>query len=129
MPFLEPAINERTVPPGRREYVDHGLVLGHTDVLITHAGLGTVAAGLSRGVPMVCIPLGRDQPLNARRVADLGAGIALPTDASSAKIAAGVDRILSDAKYKEAARVIAHSSAMSGGAPAAVDDLELLLHA
>lgn len=110
------------------DYVPHGRLLGDTDVLITHAGLGTVAAGLSRGVPLVCIPLGRDQPLNARRVADVGAGIALATDASARQIGAAVDEILSNPKYAESARAIASESARSGGAAAAVDDLESLLH-
>jgi UDP:flavonoid glycosyltransferase YjiC (YdhE family) len=108
-------------------YLHHGLVLADTDVLITHAGLGTVASGLSHGVPMVCVPLGRDQHLNAERVADLGAGIALPTDVSSDRIGEALDQVLADASYRDSAREIASVSLASGGAAAAVDDLESLL--
>ncbi len=108
-------------------YLHHGLVLADTDVMITHAGLGTVAAALSHGVPMVCVPLGRDQHLNAERVADAGAGIALPTDASSDQIGGALDEVLADPSYRSAARAIAAESAKAGGAAAVVDDLELLL--
>jgi UDP:flavonoid glycosyltransferase YjiC (YdhE family) len=66
------------------DYVDHGRILPETDVLITHAGLGMVAAALSHGVPMVCVPLGRDQHLNATRVAAVGVGIALDSAAGGA---------------------------------------------
>jgi MGT family glycosyltransferase len=109
------------------DYLEHSLVLPHTDVLITHAGLGTVAAGLSHGVPIVGVPLGRDQALNAGRVADLGAGIALPPDASSRRITKALDEVLTDASYTDAARAIASASAEAGGAAAAIDDLESLI--
>ncbi len=59
------------------DFVAHTHVMSRTDLMVTHAGLGTVAAALSVGVPLVCTPIDRDQPLNAQRVADLGAGVAL----------------------------------------------------
>lgn len=62
-------------------YVRHAAVLPHTDVLVTHAGLGTVNAALAHGVPMVALPFEREQPDNARALVRLGAGVALPTDA------------------------------------------------
>ena len=45
--------------------------------MVTHAGLGSVAGAMTFGVPLVCMPVERDQPLNAQRVTDLGAGVAL----------------------------------------------------
>ena len=42
-----------------------------------HGGFGTVRAGLAAGVPLAVLPLFADQPYNARRVAELGAGVAL----------------------------------------------------
>ena len=61
-----------------RDYVPHASILPHVDAVITHGGLGTVAAALSHGVPLVCTPIARDQPLNAQRVAELGAGVVVP---------------------------------------------------
>jgi UDP:flavonoid glycosyltransferase YjiC (YdhE family) len=106
------------------DHVDHGLVLADTDVLITHAGLGTVAAGLSRGVPLVCIPHSRDQHLNAERVAGVGAGIALAPDVSSAEIGDALDSVLADQQFRGAARAVASESMAAGGVTAVVDDLE-----
>jgi UDP:flavonoid glycosyltransferase YjiC (YdhE family) len=107
-------------------HVDHALVLNNVDVLVTHGGLGTVAAGLGHGVPLVCVPLGRDQHVNAKRVAELGAGIALAPDATAHEIGAAIDQVLSDDGYRRGAAAIASASRAAGGAPAAVDDLESL---
>ena len=85
------------------EFVAHSHVLARTDLMVTHAGLGTVAAALSVGVPLVCTPIDRDQPLNAQRVADLGAGLALAHDTDAGQIAAAVEQTLSDAAYRDAA--------------------------
>jgi zeaxanthin glucosyltransferase len=41
---------------------------------ITHAGLNTVLESLARGVPMVAIPIGYDQPGVAARIAHHGVG-------------------------------------------------------
>ena len=79
------------------DFLPHTLVLDQTDVMVTHAGLGTVASALTFGVPLVCTPISRDQPLNAQRVAGLGAGIALAGRPTAAEIAAAVEQVLSDA--------------------------------
>lgn len=117
-----------TVPPGVRveEHVPHALVLPHADVMVTHAGLGSVAAGLAAGVPLVCAPIGRDQPLNAERVAALGAGVALPTEPTAAQLAGALAEVLSGPGHREAARSVAAASRRAGGAPAAATDLEAL---
>ena len=52
-------------------------LLGHCDAVVTHAGFGTMAATLTRGIPLVMLPISADQPMNARRAADAGVGIAL----------------------------------------------------
>jgi MGT family glycosyltransferase len=109
------------------DYVPHALVLGRTDVLVTHAGLGSVASAMTFGVPLVCMPVDRDQPLNTQRVTDLGAGIALSSSASSGEIAAAIERVLSDASYAEAARGLGRASDDEGGADAAAAELEDLL--
>ena len=72
------------------DHVRHAAVLPHADVLVTHAGLGSVLAGLAHGLPLVCLPLGREQPDNARAVARAGAGVALPPDAPPEEIARAV---------------------------------------
>ena len=109
------------------EFVDHGAALAHTDVVVTHAGLGTIAAALSAGVPLVCAPIARDQLLNAGRVAALGAGVDVGTQPTSADIAAAVSAMLADPSYRRAAADAATTSQRAGGASAAVEDLESLV--
>lgn len=57
-----------------RGFVPHHLVLPHMAAVISHGGLSTITAALTASVPLVCIPQGRDQPDNAKRVAASGAG-------------------------------------------------------
>ena len=109
------------------DYVPHTLVLDETDVMVTHAGLGSVASALSVGVPLVCIPHNRDQPLNAHRVADFGAGLTLTDQPTTVDIAAGIEQVLSDPSYRAAARALAQASREEGGALAAATELESLL--
>ena len=46
----------------------HGRILGEASAMVTHAGHGIVKKALAAGVPMVCIPMGRDQKDNPTRV-------------------------------------------------------------
>ncbi|MER7186881.1 nucleotide disphospho-sugar-binding domain-containing protein, partial [Streptomyces hyaluromycini] len=50
-------------------------VLPGCDLLITDGGSNTVNEGVSAGLPMIVLPLFRDQYDNAQRVADLGHGV------------------------------------------------------
>ena len=43
----------------------HAEVLPHCSAVITHGGHGTVMKALIAGVPLIVVPLGRDQPDNA----------------------------------------------------------------
>ena len=105
------------------DHVPHPSVLPETDVVVTHAGLGTVSAALAAGVPLVCAPLDRDQPLNADRVVELGAGVRLDVPVDAAAIASGLERVLGDATHRSAAERIAAASRAEGGPAAAAADL------
>ena len=84
-------------------YVRHAAVMPHASAVVTHAGLGVTLAALSHGLPMVSIPLGRDQPATARRVDAVGAGVALSADASSTELRSALARVLEDQRYRAAA--------------------------
>jgi UDP:flavonoid glycosyltransferase YjiC (YdhE family) len=109
------------------EYVPHTDVLGATDVMVTHAGLGSIASALTAGVPLVCTPISRDQFVNAERVADVGAGVALPGAPSAPDVATAIQKVLTDAGYRDGARAMADVSRAEGGAAAAVSELDALL--
>ena len=54
-------------------YLPLGALLKHCSLVLFHGGSGTLGHALARGLPMVILPLGADQPENAARCAELGA--------------------------------------------------------
>lgn len=108
-------------------FVPHSRILPRASVVVTHAGLSTVMTSLASGVPLVCLPLGRDQPLNAARVADLGLGLNLPRDAPTADIRRAVEEVLSDERYGERAGSMRDEIASYGNGERAAEAIETLL--
>lgn len=83
-------------------------VLPHAAAMVGHGGAGSTLGSLAAGVPMALIPLFADQPHNARRVAELGAGIALERGPDSAsELGAAVGALLRDGSYRERAMQLA----------------------
>jgi UDP:flavonoid glycosyltransferase YjiC (YdhE family) len=64
----------------------HDRLFADSSVVVTHAGLGTVTRALAHGVPLVCMPMGRDQDDVAARVVEHGAGVRIWRRASAKKI-------------------------------------------
>jgi UDP:flavonoid glycosyltransferase YjiC (YdhE family) len=84
-------------------FADHDRLLPECALVVSHGGLGTVLRALAHGVPQLILPLGRDQAFNASRVEALGAGIALPLDASPQRIRAALSTLGSSASFRAAA--------------------------
>jgi UDP:flavonoid glycosyltransferase YjiC (YdhE family) len=84
----------------------HSELLKHASAVVSHCGHGTVIRALAAGVPVVCVPMGRDQNENAARVVFHGAGIRLKPAAAPARIAAAVRRVLEDEAIRERARAL-----------------------
>lgn len=115
-PSLNPT--EFVAPPNVRleKFIPHSAVLPHADALVTQCGLGTLTKGLAAGVPLVCLPVLGDQPDNAARVSTHGAGVRLPTDASSEQIRAAIEQVLVDRTFREAARRLRAAMVSEGNA-------------
>lgn len=93
-------------------YVPQTLVLPHCDVVVSHAGSGTVLATLALGLPQLCLPQGADQFLNGAAVASSGAGIALaPDEAGHEAVGDAVARLLAEASFAAAAGRVSASIA------------------
>lgn len=84
----------------------HSEIFPHANCVITHAGHGTVVRALTNGLPMVCLPMGRDQGDNASKVEYHGTGIALSAKANAKTIKKAVDKILNNDKYSKNARML-----------------------
>ncbi|MDA8291965.1 MAG: glycosyltransferase [Actinomycetota bacterium] len=109
------------------DWLPHGEVLPRTAVAVTHAGLSTVMGALVSAVPLVCLPFGRDQPVNARRVEMLGLGESLSTDSPEREIESSVRAVLGDPSYAERAAAMAEDIARYGAGAVAVAEVESLL--
>jgi MGT family glycosyltransferase len=107
----------------------HRRVLAEASAVVTHAGHGTVMKALAAGVPLVCIPMGRDQKDNAARVLRLGAGVQIGKRSTPERIAAAVAEVLGRAQYGAAARRFADVLAREATSrPNAADEAEAMLN-
>ena len=108
------------------DFAPHGQVLPHASAVVTHAGHGTVIRALAHGAPLVCLPIGRDQPGNAARVAYHGAGMRLSQTASVEAIRSAIQQVVGEPQFRAAAQVLGQRIRAEGEADAAIAELEQL---
>lgn len=85
-------------------FLDQGVVLPRCDLVVSHAGSGTVVGALAHGLPMLLLPMGADQPLNAARCAALGIARVLDAlQATPAEIRDAAADLLGQTRYRAAA--------------------------
>ena len=108
------------------ERAPHREVLRHASAIVTHAGHGTVIKALAAGVPVVALPLGRDQLDNAARVAHHGAGLRLKPNAKPDAIAKALRRVLDDPSFAANAERLAAAIAAETAEDRAAQELEAL---
>ena len=102
----------------------HSEVFRHAAAAVTHGGHGTVVKALAAGVPLVVIPMGRDQGDNAARVVAQGAGIRLKRTAPEKAITEAVERVLGDPSFRHAAARIGDAIVAGAGPTVAVEAIE-----
>jgi len=91
-----------------QQFVPQEELLRETDLVVSHGGSGSLMATLAHGLPSVLLPLGADQPHNARRAEELG--LAMTLDAATVtpeSIRETVGQALCDQPTIERARRIA----------------------
>ena len=105
-----PALNMADLPSASNVFVcrsaPHSQLLPEAAAVVTHAGHGTVIRSLAAGVPLLCLPMGRDQNDNAARVVARGAGLRLSPKSSVKSIRNGIMEILESPRYREQARAM-----------------------
>ena len=107
-----------------KNYVPQTDVLQHTQLFVTHGGMNSTHEGLYYGVPLVVIPLSADQPIIAKQVANVGAGIELQMQSLTAQqLREAVDHVLSFPSFKKAVANMRDSLRKSGGYRQAVDEI------
>ncbi|WP_326657299.1 macrolide family glycosyltransferase [Streptomyces sp. NBC_00385] len=109
-------------------WVPQFAILEQADVFVTHAGMGGSAEGLYTGVPMIAVPQGVDQFMNADRLVELGVARRIDTaDATAEALRTALTELVADPEVAgRSARLRAEARA-EGGTPRAADLIEELL--
>lgn len=107
-------------------YVPQPELLPRCAVVVCHGGSGTYLGALANGIPLLCLPQGADQFLNADAVVEAGAGLSLQgTDVTAAAVRDAVLELLRSSSYRAVAQSLAKEIA---GMPSA-DDVAAALEA
>ncbi|MBT3149495.1 oleandomycin glycosyltransferase [Streptomyces sp. CHD11] len=108
-----------------RRFVPQPDILEGASLFVTHGGMNSVNEAMHAGVPMLVVPQGADQPLVARRVVELGAGLSLRTeDVTPAAVNTLARRLLTEPGFRHAAAELRSAQREAGGSRRAADELE-----
>jgi UDP:flavonoid glycosyltransferase YjiC (YdhE family) len=127
-----PALDPKSFAPPRNVTVcasaPHSAILPRAALVVTHGGHGTVIRALAHGVPILCLPSGRDQSDNAVRIEVIGAGIAISKHSRIGAIQRAIARAIADPELREnAARASQKIRERKGDL--AIEELEALVDA
>ena len=64
------------------------------DIVVSHGGSGTTIAGLTRGLPMVAVPMFADQTHNADRLVAAGVGLRVDPDQVEEQLTSAIGQVL-----------------------------------
>jgi MGT family glycosyltransferase len=103
-------------------YVPQLDILSRARVFVTHAGMNSVMESLYYGVPMVAVPQTQEQVVTARRIAELGLGIALEKEAVTvATLREAVERVANDPALRQRVGHMQQLTRDAGGYKLATD--------
>lgn len=105
-------------------YVPQLEVLQKAKLFITHGGMNSASEGLYYGVPLIVIPQSADQPMVAKRVAEIGAGVHLNQEGlTPEELRQTADRVLKDNSIRKAALEMGDTFGAAGGYHRAVEEI------
>lgn len=103
-------------------YIPQSRLGARPRAVITHGGFNTVLSALSHGVPLVCLPQGADQPDNAQRCVEAGAGVRInPRWLTMARVKAALTTVLSHESFRFHAQRIQRTLLAHDGPTEAAD--------
>ncbi|MGC9342376.1 MAG: glycosyltransferase [Bacteroidales bacterium] len=82
----------------------HHKVFEEANLVITHAGHGTIMRALNHGLPLICMPMGRDQNDNAAKVVFHGLGVKLSKKTGPVKLRKAINQVITNDSFRENTR-------------------------
>jgi len=126
-----PAINPESIATPANvwatSFVPHSQVLPSAAVMVTHGGHGSIMRALAHDVPLVVMPMARDQLDNAVRVAVRGAGLQLKPSAPVPAIRRAVARTLAEPSFHAAAERLGAQIRLDAAKGSAVHEIEAVM--
>lgn len=117
--------------PGNVEvhrWVPQLAILHQADAFVTHAGMGGSSEGLYTGVPMIAVPQGVDQFMNADKLVELGVARRIDTDdATPEALREALLALASDPEVARRSARLRDEARAEGGTRRAADLVEELL--
>jgi len=107
-------------------FVPHSQVLPQTRLVITHCGHGTTMAAVTAGIPILCMPMGRDQYDVRDRVIANGLGDSISRKAASSEIRDAIERLLESEDTAASCAAFARAIDLPSGMQTAVSVIEEL---
>jgi UDP:flavonoid glycosyltransferase YjiC (YdhE family) len=106
------------------KYVDHEWLFPQCKTVITHGGIGTIAAALKAKIPPVIVSIFADQPLWGKIIADKNLGIHLPFKKLTKKKLLHAIATTQTFKIKQNASIIGERISSEDGLQSAINALE-----
>lgn len=108
-------------------FIPQAEVLPYCQLVVSHAGSGSVLGALAHGLPMMLLPMGADQPMNGERCLALGVAQLLdPLHVRPAVVRATANLLLESVEYRLAAQQVAAELASFPPPSALIPQLEQL---
>jgi UDP:flavonoid glycosyltransferase YjiC (YdhE family) len=97
-------------------YIPQAQLWPRCSLVVSHGGSGSVIGALAHGLPMVVVPIGADQPRNARRCTELGfARVVHALEATPDLVREAASDVLAEPTYRlNAERMQAEIAALPG---------------
>ncbi|MEV5773788.1 macrolide family glycosyltransferase [Streptomyces antimycoticus] len=111
-----------------RDWVPQLAILERADAFITHAGMGGSNEGLYTGCPMIAVPQGAEQAMNADRLVELGVARRIDTaDATAEVLRAALTELTADPEVARVSARLRDEVRAEGGTGRAADLIEAAL--
>ncbi|MFF2571250.1 macrolide family glycosyltransferase [Streptomyces sp. NPDC058084] len=109
-------------------WVPQRAILQQADAFVTHAGMGGCGEGLLAGVPMIAVPQGAEQFMNADRLVELGVARRIDTaEATARSLRAALTDLVNDPEVARRSAALRAGARAEGGTRRAADLIEGML--